>query len=338
MSSKRPAALALVPEAEPARLAAATALAERAKSPALFRNVSFGTAGWTDKTLVASGLFYPRGCTTPEGRLRHYASAFSLVEVDATYYTLLPPEVATRWLEWTPQQFIFDVKAHPVVSGHPIDVGRLPADLRTELEQAGLSGRVYSDRMPPPIAEEVERRFRALLEPLAAAGRLGALMVQFPPWFDATRGNARRIEVVAERWRGLPVSIELRHRSWLAPGRRDRVFDLLRRHGLSYVCVDEPDVDAGGVPPLCVVTNPELALVRFHGHNAAGWLKKGASVHERFDYLYTPEELGAWTEPVSQLAREAKRVHAIFNNCVRNYAVLGAKGLSVLLEERLAGG
>jgi len=80
------------------------------------------------------------------------------------------------------------------------------------------------------------------------------------------------------------------------------------------------------------VTNPELALLRFHGHNRAGWSKKGASVHERFDYLYAKSELAAWVEPVRRLASEAKQVHAIFNNCVRNYAVLGAKGLSVLLQ------
>jgi uncharacterized protein YecE (DUF72 family) len=81
------------------------------------------------------------------------------------------------------------------------------------------------------------------------------------------------------------------------------------------------------------VTNPRLALVRFHGQNRAGWDKKGASVLERFDYLYRPAELGAWVEPVRRLASEAETVHAVFNNCVRNYAVLNAKDLAFLVGE-----
>jgi uncharacterized protein YecE (DUF72 family) len=256
-----------------------------------------------------------------------------LVEVDATYYALLPPELAERWVSTTPADFCFDVKAHPIVTGHPVDIARLPADLKRALEDAGHSRRVYPDRMPPEIAGEIEQRFRALVEPLRAAGKLGCVMVQFPPWFKATRGNAQRIERLGERWAGVPISIEFRDRSWLLPERRERVLDLLRAHSFSYVVVDEPDVATGGVPPLVAVTNPELSLVRFHGHNKAGWLKKGAGVHERFDYLYTPEELAAWADPVRELSRESKRVHALFNNCVRNYAVLGAKGLSVILKD-----
>ena len=127
------------------------------------------------------------------------------------------------------------------------------------------------------------------------------------------------------------MSVEFRHPSWLAEDRRARVFELLAAHRLSYVCVDEPPVPGGGVPPVVQVTNPELSLLRFHGHNRAGWQTPGASVHQRFDYLYSPAELAAWVQPTRLLARESKRVHALFNNCVRNYAVLGAKGLSVLL-------
>jgi uncharacterized protein YecE (DUF72 family) len=290
----------------------------------------FGSAGWTDKTLVRGGLFYPKGCSSAESRLRFYASQFSMVEVDATYYTLLPPETAERWLECTPPSFVFDVKAHPIVTGHPVDVARLPGDLARAL--AGRGPRLYPERMPREIADEIAQRFRALLQPLVHAGRLGCVMAQFPPWFSATRGNARKLEGLRERWPEVPISVEFRNKSWLLSERRERVFDLLRSLQLFYVCVDEPDVDQGGVPPVTVVTNPELALVRFHGHNRAGWTKKGASVHERFDYLYAPEELASWARPVRALADKASRVHAIFNNCVRNYAVLGAKGLSVLVE------
>jgi uncharacterized protein YecE (DUF72 family) len=322
----------LPPEPDPERSAAAAALASRAHEPARVENVRFGTAGWTDRTLVKSGLFYPRGSSSAEARLTHYAHHFDLVEVDATYYTLLPPEIAENWLEWTPESFRFDVKAHPILTGHPLDVTRMPADLKAALIALGHEKRVYPDKLPEELAGEIEVRFRTFVEPLRAAGRLGCVMLQFPPWFTATRGNARRIESIAERWQGAPLSVEFRNRSWLEPDRRERMIDLLRRHDISYVAVDEPDVKQGGVPPLTLVTSSRLALVRFHGKNVAGWQKKGASVHVRFDWLYSEEELRAWVEPVKRLAEEAEDVHAVFNNCVRNYAVVNAKGLSVLLE------
>lgn len=321
---------AVVPAPDPELLARATELADRALEPARAGRVLFGTAGWTDKTLIASGRSYPKGKSSAEERLRHYARHFSMVEVDATYYALLPPATAESWAAWTPADFCFDVKAHPIVTGHPVDVGRLPADLKQAL---GGEGRVYPDRMPREIADEIERRFRALLDPLVASGKLGCLMAQFPPWFTATRGNARRLEQLAQRFSDLRVAVEFRHKSWLMSERRQRVFDLLRAQHLSYVCVDEPDVERGGVPPWVEVTTPALAVVRFHGHNVGGWQKRGASVHERFDYLYSPEELSAWREPVRRLSREAEAVHAVFNNCVQNFAVLGAKGLSVILEK-----
>lgn len=322
----------VLPLPSPEALEAASGLASRAPEPARVGRVLLGTAGWTDRSLVQSGLFYPPGTTSAEARLKHYARHFAMVEVDATYYALLPPEVVSRWIAWTPETFRFDVKAHPILTGHPIDTRRLPADLAGALEASGVDApRVYANRMPPSIAIEIERRFRDLVEPLARAGRLGCVMLQFPPWFKATRGNMRHIESVSDRWAGVPLSVEFRDRSWLLPQRRERVLDVLRARGLTYVAVDEPDVPGGGVPPVVAVTRPKLSIVRFHGHNAAGW-RRGATVAERFNYLYAPGELEAWVEPVRRLAREAEEVHVVFNNCVRNYAVLGAKGLAVLLE------
>jgi uncharacterized protein YecE (DUF72 family) len=312
----------------------ATELASRAREPAISGKILFGTAGWTDPTLVKSHLFYPRGVSNPQGRLSHYAKHFGLVEVDATYYTLLPPDMASRWISWTPASFRFDVKAHPVLTGHAIDVARLPPDLRSGLRTAEGDdvAKIYPDKLPDEISGEIESRFRAFVETLRIAGRLGSVLVQFPPWFESTRGNARRIEDIARRWDGVPLSIEFRNRSWLEEERRERVLDLLRDLRLTYVVVDEPDAHGGGVPAVFRVTNPDLSVVRFHGHNVSGW-KRGATVAERFDYLYRESELRAWAEPIRRLSAESRAVHAIFNNCVRNYAVLNAKGLSVLVEE-----
>ena len=318
------------PPPDPERLARATALSTGAPLPAEVGSARFGTAGWTDRTLIESGSFYPKPTLSAEQRLRHYAAHFSLVEVDATYYALLARELAERWLSWTPPAFRFDVKAFPLFTGHPIDVPRLPADLRLACAAAGHTGRVSPKALPSELSAEMARRFCDFLAPLTREGRLGSVLLQFPPWFGATRENARRLELLRHDLPQLPMSVEFRNPSWLLPERRERVFELLRGLELSYVCVDEP-----GMPPVIAVTHAPLAIVRFHGHNRAGWEKKGASVHERFDYLYDPSELSAWVAPLRQLQREAAEVHAVFNNCVRNYAVLGAKDLAALFQREL---
>lgn len=317
--------------ADPERYEAAAALAERAPLPARHQNVLFATAGWTDRTLVNTRLFYPKGVTTAEARLKHYASHFSLVEVDATYYALLSRETVARWVDWTPDSFCFDVKAHPVLTEHPIDVQRLPQDLRRAVESLGSRARVYPTNLPVEIRTEIETRFVMSLEPLLERRRLGAVLLQFPPWFVSNQNNARTIESLAERFPRLPFAVEFRHPSWLLPSRRERVFDLLRRHDLAYVAVDEPAARVGGLPPVVAATSPRLAIVRFHGQNQAAWNRRGASVQERFNYLYHPRELEPWVGRVRQLAAETQTVHAVFNNCVRNYAILNAKDLAVLL-------
>lgn len=317
-----------LPEPPSAVRDAALALAAGAPEPARFGRVLAGTAGWTDPTLLKTE-FYPRRARDPAGRLAYYATQFGLVEVDATYYTLLARETVGRWVTVTPADFCFDVKAHAALTGHPIDITKLPRELKAEY--ASLGARVYRDRAPLELVSALERRFVESLQPLRESGRLRTVLCQFPPWFGATRGNARSLEALRERFEDLPLSVEFRNSSWLAGERSERVFDLLARNRFSYVCVDEPHGAARGVPPVARVTNPELAVIRMHGQNREGWERGGATVLERFNYLYAPEELAAWLPSVRRLADEARSVHVVFNNCVRDYAVINAKGLIALL-------
>jgi uncharacterized protein YecE (DUF72 family) len=305
-------------------------LAQRAPIPARADKVRFGTAGWSDASLSRAELFYPKGVKSPETRLRHYAQHFELVEVDATYYALLSAETVRHWAEWTPASFRFHVKAHPVFTGHPIDRRRLPAELAALVPGAD-GARVYPNDLPSELVQEIENRYFAALEPLFAVERLSSILIQFPPWFDATRGNVRHIEQLRARYPEAPFSVEFRNRTWLLPERRARVVDFLRAQDLAYVVVDEPDVERGGVPPVTLVTAPRLAVLRFHGQNRQAWGRPGATVAERFNYLYAPAELQTWTERVRRLSDEAEEVHAVFNNCVRNFAILNAKGLAALL-------
>jgi uncharacterized protein YecE (DUF72 family) len=313
----------------------ASALAARAPEPALAGNVRLGTAGWSDPSLSRDALFYPKGVKTPEARLRHYAQHFQLVEVDATYYALLSADTVQRWVEWTPASFCFDVKAHPVFTGHPMERARLPAEVVAALPKATVDGsRLYTDALPAELARELERRYFASLAPLVAAQRLTSILLQFPPWFEATRGNARQLERLRERYPDAPFSIEFRHRSWLLPERREPVLGLLRAQRFAYVVVDEPDAERGGVPALPWVTSSRLAVLRFHGQNRRAWSNPRATVAERINYLYAQPELQAWTAQIRRMSSEADEVHAVFNNCIQNYAILNAKGLTALLLDR----
>lgn len=327
-----PARIPPIPEPDAGLYRAARELAARAPEPAVAGNVLFGTVGWTDPTLLKAG-FYPKGAKTARDRLGFYARHFSVVEVAATYYSLLPRENAEQWVAATPPHFVFDVKAHPVLTTHPLEVTRLPSELKAACVRAGFEGRVYPAKLPAELRGEIEARFRSLLEPLVAAGRLGAVVLQFPAWFVRSRENIAELERLAATWQDVPLAVEFRHATWLTDDSKEHTLDLLRRSAMSYVCVDEPAV-AGAVPPVVAVTNPKLAIVRFHGRNGAAWTKRGASVHERFDYLYSNAELTPWVASLETLAGEAESVHASFNNCVRDYAVLNAKELSVLLQPR----
>lgn len=309
----------------------AAALAKRAPAPARVGNVVFGTAGWTDPSLIRSHAFYPRGSSKPRARLEYYASQFPMVEVDATYYAVLAPSTSERWASWVPADFRFNVKVHASMTGHPVDVGRLPAPLKERLQRRlGDVTRLPADALDDDWTVALESAFEAFLSPLVTAERMGALLFQFPPWVRATRGNARRLEAIRERWPERELAIEFRHASWLAPERVERVASLLSDLRMSYVAVDEPSLSGRGVPATLLVPNPSLAVVRLHGQNASGWVR-GASVAQRFDYLYAADELRGWVPRVRRLADKAERVQVVFNNCVRDFAVLNAKGLAALL-------
>ncbi len=310
------------------RLRVATALAARAPLPARVGNVRMATAGWTDPGLIASGRFYPKAARSSEDRLRFYGRHFSLVEVDATYYVLPSAETARRWVERTPDDFVFDIKAFSLLTGHAVDATRLPSDLRESVIEQGA--RVPADRVSEDVREACWQRFLYGISPLEAANKLGSVLLQFPPWFDATRGNARVVEEARAKLGDLRATVEFRHKSWGVPERFSRVIDWLREMRAAYVCVDEPQGHRNSMPAHVAVADPSLAVVRFHGRRPEVW-DKPVSVQEKYSYLYSPDELQPWVGAVQKLSNEAESVHVVFNNCNSNYAVLGAKDLTAEL-------
>ena len=316
------------------RVEGAMALAERSPIPARVGNIRCGTASWTDPTLVKSRLFYPREATDAAKRLRYYASQFSLVEVDASYYALPTRQQADAWVRRTPDDFVFDIKAYASITGHSIELRMLPRDLKAQLPRE-LAGRrrARPEELPAELLDVARARFVEALQPLVVAGKLGAVLLQFPPWFTATRGNARRVAACREQLGELPLSVEFRDRSWIDPGRRERVLDLLRDNRMAWVAVDAPPVRAdSALPKVPVVTWDKLAVVRFHGRNRGTWQGRSTAA-ERFDWLYRADELAEWIDTIEELAEQADEVHVLMNNCTYNAGVLNAYNMAALLTE-----
>jgi uncharacterized protein YecE (DUF72 family) len=312
---------------------AAKERAERALSPdggaARVRlggvDVLFGTASWTDPTLIAPGVFYPDGVASAEARLRYYASRFSMVEVDSSYYALPTPRMAELWVERTPDDFLFDIKAYALMTGHAAETDRFPRVVKEALPpECAKQKRVYARDLPPDVRDEVWQLFADAVQPLHDAGKLGAVLLQYPRWVRPGPHTAEMLARARSRLGDLPISVEFRHREWLAPSNRDRTFALLREHDMSYVTVDEPQGLESSVPPELAVTSPRLALFRFHGRRGDMWEKPGATVLEKYRYLYDASELASWVPRIEEAAAAAKQVHVVFNNCYGNYGTTNA--------------
>jgi uncharacterized protein YecE (DUF72 family) len=277
--------------------------------------VRTGTCSWADEALLQ--LWYPRGVRTAEERLRYYADHFSAVEVDSTYYRL--PEAATtaRWAERTPDGFVFHVKAFGMMTRHPVRLEQLPPDLR-ELAEVDERGRV--DRPPRELRAEVFARFRSALEPLRAAGKLGGILMQFPSYVVPKPASDDYLRFARDLLDGDLVLVEFRHRDWLEEGQRERTLALLEELGAAFVVTDSPRTEAKNLVPTVVAVTAPTAYVRFHGRNARTWNVRGRSAAERFDYLYSRDELREWVEPLRELAGKAEQLYAYFNNNGRSQA------------------
>jgi len=294
--------------------------------------VHFGTASWTDPTLLAPGVFYPERVTSPEARLKYYARLFSMVEVDSSYYALPTPHMAELWVERTPDDFVFDVKAFGWMTGHATDAARLPKSLKDALpNELASKKRLYAKDVPHEIRDEAWRLFAEAVRPLHQAGKLGAIFLQYPSWVRPAAHTPEMLARARRRLGDLPIAVEFRHGDWMTPSLRDRTLALLRANDMSYVVVDEPQGFASSVPPVAAVTTPRLAVVRMHGHRADTWEKRGTPVVERFRYLYDESELTSWVPKIVEIAGESEQVHVVFNNCYGNYGTTNALEMSGLV-------
>jgi len=296
--------------------------------------VLVGNCSWTDPTLIASGGFYPAGTASAAGRLAYYATQFPIVEVDSTFYA--PPDQgnAERWAVRTPPGFVFDIKAFALLTGHgaaserltPELLGRLPGDV------AGKRN-VYLRDLGDDAQDLLWDTHRRALAPLHDAGKLGAVLFQFPPWFRAGHDAREHIRRAARELAPYRLAVEFRGGGWLDDDAgAARTLSFLESVGASYVAVDEPQGFPNSTPPLSAAT-ADLAVVRFHGRNRDTWQVRGRAASDRFNYLYDVDELGEWVPQIRALAERADTVHVLFNNNYRDYGVRNARQMTALLAE-----
>jgi uncharacterized protein YecE (DUF72 family) len=264
--------------------------------------VRLGTCSFADEGLIRA--WYPRGVSTAKARLAYYAERFDTVEVDSTYYHLPDPAVTGRWALRTPPEFTFHVKAHASMTHHEL----------AEQERA--------------FAE-----FRASLEPLELSGKLRGILVQYHPRFVKSAEAKAELERVRALLDPLVPLVEFRHRSWLEEDERADTFAFLERNGLAYVSVDAPRTRASNVLPPVAAATHAVAYVRFHGRNAKTWNIRSKKSWQRFDWMYSEEELAEWVEELGRLSQEADEVYALFNNNRDDFAPRSAVILRGLLDQ-----
>ena len=297
-------------------------------------NALVGISSWTERTLIKEGDFYPAGAKTAEGRLQFYASQFPIVEVDSTYYFPPSERNAVLWIERTPKDFTFNIKAYSLLTNHPTRRESLYADLRDELPKDLESKRnLYREQLPDEAVEQVWQRFHDALMPLHSAGKLGAVLFQFPQWFVIARKNKEYLLECRDRLKDFRIAVEFRHKSWLEERNREETIGFLEDNGLPFVCVDMPQGFDSSLPPIAVATSRDLAMVRFHGRDPKAWKTKSETAAERFRYEYSEPELREWVPKINELSDQARETHVLMNNCYRNYAVNNARDLRSLLEE-----
>ncbi|MBA3948371.1 MAG: DUF72 domain-containing protein [Acidobacteria bacterium] len=279
--------------------------------------IRVGTSGWSYPSGKGTwnGVFYPRGT---RDALAHYAERFDSVEVNSTFYRIQSPQTALSWARRTPAGFLFSVKLFQKFT-HP----------EMYLKKTGLD--------PWDLGQKEIDEFRAMLDPLAGAGKLGVLLAQFPSSFHDEPATREYVEWLLETFRGYEMAVELRHASWGTAAHE--IDPILARHRAGLVLIDEPRFASSITldPKLVIDAAPERpAYFRLHGRNAANWWTQEQS-EDRYNYLYSHEELSPFVQAAQDAATGGRKVFVYLNNHFSAKAVANAAIIKADLGQPLPG-
>jgi uncharacterized protein YecE (DUF72 family) len=266
-----------------------------------------GTSSWADPGFVAE--WYPKKMAARD-RLAWYAERFEAVELNSSFYAVPEPATVGRWAEITPDDFLFTVKLHRLLSRHTAEVESLPPDLRGEAK-VDSRGRVQLDSA---LEDALAGAVVDGVGPLEEAGKLGGFLLQLSPSFSPKAHELEELRPVVERLAPRVTAIELRNRNWVDGERTKETLDAISDLGAAWVGVDAPQADHFTImPAVDAVTDDRLAYLRAHGRNAAGYVK-GRTVAERFGWEYSDAELEEIAGRATELAETAGIVNVAFNN------------------------
>ena len=265
--------------------------------PEVLEKIKIGIAGWSYEDWKET--VYPRGLK-PGERLSYLAGYFDCIEINSTFYAIPTPRLSARWAAVASERpgFVFTCKL-----------------IRTLTHEKGDRG-------------SQANAFKEGVKPLLEAGKLGAVLVQFPWYFRFTPENFDRVRAIAELLRDLPLVFEVRHRSFLNP----EFFAFLSSAGAGLAGIDLPP-SRSSLPPAAFPFG-RVGYFRFHGRNREAWFDPKAGRDRKYDYLYSREELLPWVEKIKETARKTEKVFVITNNHYRGQAPANAVDLARLLGRR----
>jgi uncharacterized protein YecE (DUF72 family) len=239
------------------------------------------------------GNFYPAGQRKGD-MLSFYSRFFNTVEVNSTYYRIPHPAVIEQMQKKTPPGFVFILKANKAMT-----------------HESSPAQSVFTD-------------FLEVCKPLIREEKFGGILAQFPWSFKNTGQNQKYLVSLRERLLPHPLFVEFRNVEWT----KDEVFQVLEKERIGYCSVDEPSLK-GLVPPIARSTT-DIGYVRLHGRNAKNWWAGGVS--DRYDYLYSDDELKGWLSKIKDLARVTEKTYVFFNNCHAGQAARNAQLMKTLLK------
>lgn len=268
--------------------------------------IYIGLTGWGDHDSLYSKQI------KASDKLAEYSSNFPVVEVDASFYAIQPVRNVTRWVNETPDNFRFVVKAYQGMTGHKRDEQFF--DSKHEMFQA----------------------FKESLKPYEDANKLAMVLFQFPPWFDCKKDNVDYLRFCKKQMGDVPVALEFRNSSWFRDALRSDTLAFMKKEGWIHAIADEPQAGKGSIPLVPVVTDENITLVRMHGRNIHGWNKPNGATTDwrdvRYLYRYNEKELQEWKDRILELSRESEDIIILFNNNSGGDAADNAKEFQQMLD------
>lgn len=261
------------------------------------KNIRVGPAGWSYDDW--KGIVYPPDAKSKFDQLAYIANFFDTIEINSSFYRPPTPSMSKSWARRVAHNpdFKFTAKLYKQFTH----------------ERGHATGRD-------------EQAYRAGIDPLAQAGRLGALLLQFPWSFKNTEADRQYLSGLMDRFKDYPLVVELRHASWNEPS----IYRSLEERGAGFCNIDQP-LFARSIEPSALATS-KIGYVRLHGRNYENWFSESASPADRYDYLYSLDELQPWIDNIAKVAAQAKETYVVTNNHFRGKGIVNALEIKAQLE------